>query len=345
MTRRGLLGAALAALPLAACTPQLIPAGPVERLTRMGDNWLVMPDGAFLPFRSWLPPQPPRAVVLALHGFNDSRNFMEEPAPLFTAAGMAVYAFDQRGFGGAPNRGVWAGSETMAADVSRAARLVSARHPGVPLILMGESMGGAVAMVAAASEDPPPVQGIVLLAPAVWGRATMPGFMRWTMEIAAHTIPRVAFSSSVPGVSPTDNPEALRRWARDPLTIRDTRVDTTWGLLGLMDEAEAAASRLGPGTPPTLLVYGARDQLVPPSATRRMLEELPPGAPLRLAYYERSHHFLLRDLNGAAVTRDIIAWIPAPEAPLPSGADRAGAAWRAGEAGAVAAVPAAPAGG
>ncbi|MEJ0071172.1 MAG: alpha/beta fold hydrolase [Pseudomonadota bacterium] len=63
--------------------------------------------------------------------------------------GIATYAYDQRGFGGAPDRGRWAGTPQLAADVASAAALLRGRYPGVPLYLLGESMGGAVAILAA----------------------------------------------------------------------------------------------------------------------------------------------------------------------------------------------------
>ena len=59
----------------------------------------VMPDGTRLPYREWLPAGPPTAVVLALHGMNDSRDAWEYPGPDFAAGGIAVFAPDQRGFG------------------------------------------------------------------------------------------------------------------------------------------------------------------------------------------------------------------------------------------------------
>ncbi|MBP0495633.1 lysophospholipase [Roseomonas sp. SG15] len=318
---------ALLALPLAACAPQIIPAGPPLADPALGEEALVMADGARLPMRAWLPEDPPRAVLLCLHGFNDSRNFMTEPAPALNKAGLVVYAYDQRGFGGAPHRGVWPGAETLAGDAAAAARLLKARHPDLPLFLLGESMGGAVLLLAATRPSPPPADGYVLLAPAVWGRVTMPGIMVGLLDLLAHTLPRVAVSSGVPGIMPTDNLAALRRMARDPLTIRETRVDTTKGLVDLMDDALAAAPRLGPGTPPVLLVYGARDQLVPPIATRALLERLPPAAPVRIAYYGDVHHMPLRDLRAPTVIGDILAWMDHPAAALPSGADGVGLAW------------------
>ena len=71
-----------------------------------------MSDGAALPARSWLPPAGVawRGVILALHGFTDSRDGWELPAPVFAQAGYAVFAPDQRGFGGTADRGRWVGS-------------------------------------------------------------------------------------------------------------------------------------------------------------------------------------------------------------------------------------------
>lgn len=337
LTRRALLAAPL----LPACTPVVIPAGPatgspgiVAAPDGLADG-LVMADGARLPLRSWLPEgdaPPVRAVLLCLHGFNESRNFMVEPAPALNAAGIAVYAYDQRGFGAAPNRTYWPGTATLAADATAATRLLAARHPGAPVFLLGESMGGAVALVAAASDDPPPVAGHVLLAPAVWGRATMPRFVVGLLEVFAHTIPIVATS---PGtaftVTPTDNVDALRRLSRDPLTIGQTRVDAAYGLVGLMDDALAAAPRLPAATPPMLLIYGGRDQLVPPVATRMLLSRLPDAAPWRIAYYPRSYHLALRDRAAPTVIADIVAWMAASGASLPSGAEVAGRLWLLGQ--------------
>src|SRR4051794_3584618 len=172
--------ALLLALCAAACTPVVIPAGPVVTTPTVAGDALIMPDGARLPLRRWLPEGLPRAILLALHGFNDAaRNFMEEVAPEFTRAGVAVYAYDQRGFGAAPHPGIWPGGATLAADATEAARLIRARHPGLPLVMLGESMGGAVLVLAATEPHPPPADGYILTAPAFWGREDMPGPMRW----------------------------------------------------------------------------------------------------------------------------------------------------------------------
>lgn len=325
MRRRGLLALGSAALA-AGCSPYILPAGAPTVAPSFSTDALLMPDGARLPLHAWMPETPPpRAAVIALHGFNEySRSFAEDPAPLFTQAGIALYAYDQRGFGRAPHRGIWPGAATLAADASTAAKLIRARHPDIPLVMMGESMGGAVLMVAATSADPPPVDGYVLLAPAVWGRSTMPAIMRWTLDLALALIPAIAFSNSAPGFTPTNNLAALRRWSRDPLIIRETRIDAVGGLVDLMDAAVAAAPRF---TAPALLLFGGDDRLVPSDSTRAMLRRLPPLSTQRVAYYPGGYHMLLRDRDGPKVVQDIAAWVLDHAAPLPSGADQAARAW------------------
>jgi acylglycerol lipase len=284
-----------------------------------------MSDGARLPYQAWLPQGTPRAVLLGLHGFGDySINAFDLPAPLFTARGIAIYAYDQRGFGAAPHRGLWPGSSTLAADATAVTRLLRARHPGVPVFLMGESMGAAILLVAGASADPPLVAGYVLLAPGVRGRATMSRFSRAALEVAARAIPAVGFRGSAPGFAPTDNEEAMQRWALDPLTVKEFRVDVVYGLVNLMDDARAAAPYFKGNA---LVLYGGQDLIVPEGPMLQFLRVFPGDGSHRLAFYPQGHHLLLRDQERASVAGDIVAWLADPDAPLPSGADIAARDW------------------
>ena len=318
-------GCAAALLALAGCTPVVMPAGPALAPTAIATDAFVMPDGARLPYRSWLPPERPRAIILAIHGFGDySRNSLDIPAPLFLAQGIGVYAYDQRGFGAAPNRGYWPGAETLAADATAAARSLRGRHPGIPLILLGESMGAAVALVASAAAEPPPVDGYVLMAPGIRGRATMSDFSKRVLEFAARAIPAVGFSGSAPGFTPTDNDAAMRRWAEDPLTTKSFRVDAVYGLINLMDAALAAAAGFRGRV---LILYGGHDRIVPAAAIRGLLQVLPATGSRHFAFYPEGYHLLLRDQQRSLVGADIAAWILAPGAALPSDAEAAGQQW------------------
>src|SRR5439155_16159220 len=133
---------------LFACAPKLQPLGPVVTAPSFGNDRLVMDDGVGLPLRHWPAEGKTKAVVLAIHGFNDYSHAFEEPAEDWAKEGIATYAFDQRGFGHTEYRGLWAGDHRMVADVKAAVQILRQREPKVPFYLLGESMGGAVVMSA-----------------------------------------------------------------------------------------------------------------------------------------------------------------------------------------------------
>ncbi len=94
-----------------ACSPVVALPGPAVAAPSIAEAGLVARDGAKLPLRIWRPAdgQAPRAILIALHGFNDYRNFFATAGGWFAERGIQSYAYDQRGFGAAPNRGLWPG--------------------------------------------------------------------------------------------------------------------------------------------------------------------------------------------------------------------------------------------
>jgi acylglycerol lipase len=321
-------------LGLAACAAVPMPGPPSTRIEASGPATaaFTMPDGAVLPVRTWLPERQPSAVMLALHGFNDSRDAWELPGPAFAAAGIAVYAPDQRGFGDAPGRGRWPGTAVLVDDARHMALTLKARYPGTPVYLMGESMGAAVLMVLAASPEAPPVNGYVLVSPAVWSRSEMNFFLRGGLWLAFHMAPGWELTGrEVPiKVEATDNRAALIRLSQDPLTLHETRVDTLDGLVDLMDAAQKASAHI---RGPDLVLYGGADDLVPQHATEDSWRHMPATA--RVAFYPGGHHLLLRDKARAVPTDDVLAWLADPTAPLPSDADAAAHRLLAGDSGVV----------
>jgi acylglycerol lipase len=280
-------------------------------------------DGCRLPLRAWLPAQTPRAVLIALHGFNDYGRFIERPARYFKNQGIAVYAYDQRGFGAAPERGRWAGTATYVKDLIDFAALIRARYPQIPLYVLGESMGGAVAIIAASQGLSWYADGLILAAPAVWARSFMPWYQRSLLWLASHLVPQLKVSGDGLDILASDNLEMLRALGRDPLVIKATRIDAIAGLVDLMDQAQASAAKLHL---PTLYLYGAKDQIIPPAPTRHFLRQTDPRV-VKPVWYAMGYHLLLRDLRAEQYWRDILAWIKASDAPLPSGADRQAVAW------------------
>lgn len=324
MRMRAAVVLALAAL-LAACAPRYGdwgdgPSGPPRLALPAGaaTGSLHTADGLTLPLRAWGPGADPRAVLLALHGFNDYGQAFAEAGRWLADHGIAVYALDQRGFGAGPRAGHWAGTAALTDDVRTMVALLRQRHPGLPLYVLGESMGGAVVMAALARPDAPRVAGAILSAPAVWGLSTMPWYQRLLLEAAVRVAPTLTVSGRGLGIWPTDNMEMLYVLSRDPLVLKETRLDAIYGLSLLMDDAYGLA-RDGRLPGPVLWLYGARDEIIPPGQTLTAARGLDPDDDQRFVAYPQGYHMLLRDLQGETVLRDILAWMTAPESLLPSG--------------------------
>lgn len=285
----------------------------------LGRAHFVTSDGAVLPVRSWLPKAPPKAAIVALHGFNDYSRAFASPGTWLGRHGIAVYAYDQRGFGNGPGYGTWAGVPTYAADLAEFTGELRKHYGNLPIYVLGESMGGAVAMVAMAAERPPAADGLILSAPAVWGRDSMPWYQRALLAVLARTAPSLRLTGEGLEIQASDNIAMLRALGRDPLVIKATRVDAVAGLADLMDAAQRAAGRL---RGPVLVLYGAKDQVIPKEPISLMLDKLPRASGTRIAYYTQGYHMLLRDLHADQPWGDIAAWIADRARPLPSGADR-----------------------
>ena len=296
------------------------PPGVKNQLPRVNDNLFVAEDGANLPMRQWLPSQETRAVLIALHGFNDYSRFFERPGKYFSELGIACFAYDQRGFGAAPKRGLWAGSEAYADDLQTFIKLLKQRYPRKPVYLLGESMGGAVIIAAMRRYVNLPVNGVILSAPALWARSTMPWYQTGLLWTLAHTLPWLTLTGEGVQVMPSDNIEMLRAMGRDPWVIKGTRVETVFGLTDLMDEAFDSANLLRNNA---LLLYGEKDEIIPKEPTYAFIKQLLADGSTNktVAIYPNGYHMLLRDLQAPIAWRDIGAWMIANFNKLPSGAD------------------------
>ena len=282
-------------------------------------------DDVDRPEVSYVPEGPPTAIILALHGFNDNRHAFDEFAGFAVARGYRIEAFDQQGFGANRNRGLWPGNAALAADLRRRVAAIREEWPDTPLYVLAESMGAAVATIALADVDPaldPPIDGLVMTAPAVWGGTAFNPFYRVVLMTAASLLPRYEVTGRGLGRRASDNDEALIALGSDPLVIKETRLDAVAGLVELMDAAVARAPALDL---PVLVLMGERDEIIPPDITARFVERLDPEQ-CRAVLYPDGWHLLLRDLQRERVWQDIVAWLegedPADAEPCGNPRDR-----------------------
>ena len=300
----GFAGALVLLLGLLSCAPIVAPTGVENDTPAILPDAFLTRDGLRLPVRHW-DAKDPRVIVVGLHGMSDYSNAFDMPASSWASAGITTYAYDQRGFGRAPNAGLWAGGDALRSDLDDFVDAIRAKHPGKPVLVLGESMGGAVVLTALASPHPPNVDGAILVAPAVWSRSDMPFSYRAALWIAAHAMPSMTVSGRGLKIWPSDNVEMLRKLARDPLFQHTTRADAVWGLVNLMDDARHAPEHTN-NPPPILFLYGKNDQVIPKEPTLAVIAEL--GQRAEVHRYDAGYHMLLRDLDRQLVWNDVVAW-------------------------------------
>jgi acylglycerol lipase len=276
-------------------------------------------DGARLGLQRWEPAGgDPWAVIVAVHGMNDDANAFRLAAPVWARDGIATFAYEQRGFGHSPGFGVWPGPALMTEDLRTVTALVRARYPRATVAVVGESMGGSVAIEAFASGRPPAADRVVLVSPAVWGWSSQPLPNRIALWVTAHVDGSAVITPPdfiTRHIRASDNIDELIHMGRDPFIKPGVRADALYGLVDIMQRAWRDVGRIAA---PTVYLAGAHDQIIPKVPTLEAARRLKPVD--RSAYYPNGWHLLLVDRQGATVWNDIEAFIRNPTTPLPSGA-------------------------
>lgn len=267
-------------------------------------------DGLGLAWRAWVPEEP-RGVLAIVHGLAEHSGRYAGTASAFARAGWAVYAVDLRAHGHSDNppkagRVHVRKFEDYFLDVDALIALAQERHPALPVMLLGHSMGGLITIrYALAKRDA--LSGVVISSPAL---GTHPDFRPpWLLRILVGILSRVAPRLRVPSDLDVDaisrDPEVVRAYRDDPLV--SDRVSARWyaEILGSMGTAMEAAPTL---QLPMLLMQSGADRLVDPDAPRRWSQAAPSGR-VELVIWDGLYHEMLNEPEKERVRERVLAWL------------------------------------
>ncbi|MCP4307645.1 MAG: alpha/beta hydrolase [bacterium] len=219
---------------------------------------LMANDGLGLLVRHWACAKP-QARILIVHGLGEHSGRYEHVGDYFVDEGFEVVAYDQRGHGASGGDRVHLDSfDEYLDDLELVASEVD---DDLPLIIYGHSMGGLVAASYGASTRPQP-DLFVMSAPAL--AAEIPAPLRLAAKVVSRVRPGMYFPSSIKGEQLSRDPSVGEKYFADPLV--ETKTTAKFGA-ALMGQMEAMEDKLGRITTPTLVIHGAEDELVPPSAS------------------------------------------------------------------------------
>lgn len=250
--------------------------------------------------RSWHPDGSPSARILIVHGIAEYSGRYEIVGELLSASGFEVHCPDLFGFGESGGRRADIGDWADYLDQVQGHLEAMQADARTPVVLLGHSMGGLVALGYLLSNRPQPDLA-VLSAPAIGGGAA------WQKALAgplARIAPSLPVPNNLDGSRLSRDPEVAELYFADPLVI----TSTTTRLGNYMFRAQdAAKSSLGDLAVTTLVVQGGADRVVPPASTA-VLGDLP-GVERRL--YPKLRHEIFNEPEGPEVVADLVGWIGA----------------------------------
>ncbi|HKV32579.1 MAG TPA: lysophospholipase [Candidatus Dormibacteraeota bacterium] len=262
-------------------------------------------DGLDLYVRRWQSETVPhRWTFVVVHGLGEHGERYRHLAEWFTPLGATVYAMDQRGHGnsGGP-RGDAPSLNALLDDIDAVVTRARAESGG-PLVLIGHSFGGLMA-IAYTLVHPDHIDKAVLSAPLLIPKVKVPAWKRPLTKILPRLAPRVAVSNEVDANLLSHDPDVARRYASDPLV--HNRI--TGGLYGAtIARGEEFIARAGEIRVPFLLMQGRDDGIVDPIGSQRFFAGA--RAPERaFCVYPGMYHEIFNEVEQEKVFQDVESWL------------------------------------
>lgn len=261
-------------------------------------------DGESLALRDWpLPAGSARAVVLLVHGLGEHTGRYAHVAARLNDWGFAVRAADHHGHG--ESSGARGGLPTVDRLVDDLALVVDdARKscPGVPLVLLGHSLGGLVAasFVARAVR---PVDALVLSSPAL--DAGMSAAQKALVALLLRLAPGLRVGNGLDAGFLSHDPAVVRAYRDDPLC--HDRIGARLARF-LADEGAVVQAAAPAWKVPTLLVYAGDDRLVKPAGSRAFADAAP-KAVLSSTCYPAHYHEIFNETDAEPVFERLRGWL------------------------------------
>lgn len=258
--------------------------------------------------RSWIGESPERVIAL-VHGFGEHSARYDAMGDWLASRRCAVHAYDQRGHGLSDGRCNHVRDfDEYVDDLLQLLELVRSEHAGLPLVLIGHSMGGLVVTRALVTRSLP-LECAVIAGAALAVTPNLSRVKQWAARALSRVAPTLRSRSGFPADGLSRDPEVVRRYTADPLV----ETSMTVSLAAAMLAAQRATAGLGARVSlPLLGLHGGDDPICPAPATERFLADARiPGSVCKV--YPGLRHEIFNEPEREEVWQDVLDFIRAVE--------------------------------
>jgi alpha-beta hydrolase superfamily lysophospholipase len=254
--------------------------------------------------RVWRPAGPARGVVINLHGLGDHSGLYPALVDRLTGCGLAVHAPDLRGNGRSPGQRAYIASWVeLREDLHALVGVVRREESGLPIFLLGNSLGGLI-VLDYALHYPEGLRGVIAAAPPL-GRLGVPAPLLALGRVVSRLWPRFSVRTGMDLSGLARDPAIRETLLADPLFHRYGTARLSTETVKTIAEVQAAAPRF---PLPVLILHGSSDRMVLPDGSRAFIARVG-HADRELREYPEGYHALFADLDRERVLDDLERWI------------------------------------
>lgn len=264
-------------------------------------------NGLELYYQSWHSLGSAKAVVILVHGHGAHSGIFAKLVEFLVQHDFTVYGFDLRGHGRSPGqRGYINSWGEYRGDLAAVLNLVQRQEPGLPLFIIGQSMGGIIALdylLRRSKQLSSKISGLILLAPAL-GLYIAP----WKLAIGkllSRIYPRFALNAGIDFATASRDPQVIAANRQDSLRHGQGTARLATELLKAIAWVNHQAVEL---KTPLLLLHGAADRVTPADSSKIFWQNLA-LIDKEIHLYPESYHELHNDTNYLEVATDIGTWL------------------------------------
>ena len=261
-------------------------------------------EGLALYYQCWQPDDLARGVLVIVHGHGEHSGRYKHVVNHLVPQGFAVYALDHRGHGRSPGqRGYVNSMADFRGDVRAFVQLAAAANPGLPLFIMGHSLGGLITLDYVL-HHPEGLRGVIASAPAVGSVGVSPILLQIS-RLLSRVWPTFSMETGLDVNGISRDPQEVKAYQSDPLVHGKgtARLATEVMDTAVYCQTNAHTLRL-----PLLMIHGTADPITAPVDSRRLFDNVAAKDKTYIAY-EGGYHESHNDIHFQQVVADLLAWL------------------------------------